>query len=490
MFEPETAEPMVAGNEKSEEAPKPNENETKPDMEEKPSMEVKPSTTTEAAPAEEAPPMLVDAAPTQSTPGPPEISPNPIEKHDEPPSSYKRQFSAATSRRILSRLHGNTGTSPSPPIPSLPNSQPPTPPRITNGESNGQPIKSIPSTLYLPLSSTAAVRSLSQPRSTTSPVGGAKRKREAEDEGPNRPAYPVTQNEPEQFTRPMPKAPVKRKRVKDDGMCVKCKRISFTDANQIIPCACGEAWHQLCHEPEIAAEVARERSQFKCATCVEEEREMVKHQRAMAKYREAKQQFISRMRQQNDVAKMREKRLATLPEFIKPELVGFEGGNASSHARREYFSGLRKTDLLNLISFSDRIQPGLLVDILVSVSKKHPDLPIFSSPDWAQPRTYQPEPQPRQTEHPNHLARPKPSKQRSKTGGVRKILKTAPAGAVDEDDDDDVLPESWPKPGHGLYARLKPEKDDPVLYDNNDEEAFSHFMVDKQGKQIMEPLKG
>lgn len=90
-------------------------------------------------------------------------------------------------------------------------------------------------------------------------------------------------------------------------------------------------------------------------------------------------------------------------------------------------------------------------------------------------------------------APPRPSKKRSKTGGVRKILKTAPAevaGQTVDDEDDDVLPESWPKAGHGLYARLKPEKEDLILFDDNDEEAFSHFMVDKQGRQIMEPIKG
>lgn len=169
-----------------------------------------------------------------------------------------------------------------------------------------------------------------------------------------------------------------------------------------------------------------------------------------------------------------------------------------------------QSDLVNLLIFSNELQPGLLADVLVSISKKHPELPIFGSPNWAQPkvvRSTEPPPiitttntdihQPQQeAQRPrqNNPARPKASKQRSKTGGVRKILKTAPAEAADpaanEADDDDALPESWPKAGHGLYAKLKPEKEDPFLFDDNDEEAFSHFMVDPRGKQIMEPLVG
>ncbi|GJC92696.1 PHD-finger domain-containing protein [Colletotrichum higginsianum] len=290
----------------------------------------------------------------------------------------------------------------------------------------------------------------------------------------NLPAY----SEPEILRRPMPRPPLKRKRAKGDGnghpMCTNCKRTSYTSANRII-------------SDEVAVDLHR----FQCRTCEVEEKEHAKYQRQLALYREAKQEQAEWKKQHNDIERRREKRLATLPKFPKTEIVGFEAGNASPAERREYFGDLMQSDLVNLLIFSNELQPGLLADVLVSISKKHPELPIFGSPNWAQPKVPQQEAQrPRQ----NNPARPKASKQRSKTGGVRKILKTAPAEAADpaanEADDDDALPESWPKAGHGLYAKLKPEKEDPFLLDDNDEEAFSHFMVDPRGKQIMEPLVG
>lgn len=53
----------------------------------------------------------------------------------------------------------------------------------------------------------------------------------------------------------------------------------------------------------------------------------------------------------------------------------------------------------------------------------------------------------------------------------------------------DSLPPMWPKAGEGLYAKISPEDEDRAfLLDENDEEAFSHFGVDKFGKQIAIPV--
>ncbi|KAJ0162843.1 hypothetical protein CTA2_3935 [Colletotrichum tanaceti] len=433
------------------------------------------------------------------------------------PSSYKRQFSPATSRYILSRLHQGSDRKPSSSAPNPRDDKPPAPSKTSDEGALHCPmdLSTLPQTLYLPGATHAAssIIALGQP-----PSAGAKRKRATGDEAArmssNLPGYP----EPEILKRPMPRPPSKRKRAKGDGnghpMCANCKRTSYTSANRIVLCSCGEAWHQLCHSPEISDEVAADLRRFQCRTCEFEEKEHAKYQRQLALYREAKQEQAEWKKQHNDIERRREKRLATLPKFPKPEMVGFEAGNASPAEvrdggvsncaipsltvlqRREYFGDLMQSDLVNLLIFSNELQPGLLADVLVSISKKHPELPIFGSPNWAQPKVPQQEAQrPRQ----NNPARPKTSKQRSKTGGVRKIPKTAPAPApaeaadpttTNEADDDDALPESWPKAGHGLYAKLKPEKDDPFLFDDNDEEAFSHFMVDQRGKQIMEPLVG
>jgi len=58
----------------------------------------------------------------------------------------------------------------------------------------------------------------------------------------------------------------------------------------------------------------------------------------------------------------------------------------------------------------------------------------------------------------------------------------------EEEEEEDALPPTWPKAGEGLYAKLPPENEDRrFLEDENDEEAFSHFMVDKEGKQMVVP---
>jgi hypothetical protein len=95
----------------------------------------------------------------------------------------------------------------------------------------------------------------------------------------------------------------------------------------------------------------------------------------------------------------------------------------------------------------------------------------------------------------SHLTPPswKAAKQKSKSSAIKKVTKQAAAPTVAAPtavDDDDVLPAAWPKPGHGLYAQLPPEKDDPFLMDEDDVEAFSHFMVNQHGKQIVGPVGG
>lgn len=66
-------------------------------------------------------------------------------------------------------------------------------------------------------------------------------------------------------------------------------------------------------------------------------------------------------------------------------------------------------------------------------------------------------------------------------GGVRveiAVVSGADGGQVS-------LPPTWPRAGEGLYAKLPAEDEDrEFLADDNDEEAFSHFMVDKMGKQM------
>ncbi|EFQ32515.1 PHD-finger domain-containing protein [Colletotrichum graminicola] len=533
MLEPLRPTAMALTSERRDEI-RPVENESRDEM------EATPSATTIWHAARDAQTTATSAALTQPSPTPAEpqrAAVSGTDKAEEPtsaPSSYRRQFSPATSRYVLGRLHQARDSKPSPPalIAAADERHPATPAAAEEAPLHCPvDLSSLPRTLHLPDATPAASPSttiLDPPP----PPAGTKRKHAADHEGggvggPRRPAslapaYP----EPEILRRPMSRPPTKRKRTRDDGngnpMCARCKRTSWTDANLIVACAsCGEAWHQLCHDQPATLVPGDDDGGFRCATCEDEEKEQAEYQRQIARYREAKQEQAEWRRRQNDVERRREKRLAALPVFPDSRIIGFEGGDASPEERREYFENLKKSDLVNLLIFSNDIYPGLLVDLLVSVSKRHPDLPIFGSPDWVQPKAPRREPQrQRQRQRQGNHARLKVPKQRSKTGGVRKILKTtpvapaaAPAAAgvagVDgeqqqqqqhqqqeddeydddgDDDDDDALPESWPKAGHGLYSKLKPEREDPLLFDDKDEEAFSHFMVDEQGRQVVELL--
>lgn len=225
-----------------------------------------------------------------------------------------------------------------------------------------------------------------------------------------------------------------------------------------------------------------------------------------------------------DINHVREKRLSTIASGISPaksELVGFFAGSASDAAvsvanlmsqkykqfanafsfqRTKYFLGKKRTDLLNILSFCDQLRPQLLADILVSVSKKHPELPIFDSPNWetslsrsldariaAAVRLARPVGRPR---HGHTVLNPKArQRQKNAKNALRRlILAQHQVGTPDEEEDveEDVLPPTWPKAGEGLYAKLPPETEDRrFLADDNDDESFSQFMVDNFGKPII-----
>lgn len=174
--------------------------------------------------------------------------------------------------------------------------------------------------------------------------------------------------------------------------------------------------------------------------------------------------------------------------------------------RIEYFSGKTRVDLLDPLSLCDQLKPQLLVDVLVSVSKKHPNLPLFDHPEWMAnlpSRSSLPKPNaasqsPRVPSQPRHglavLAAKEPRKPRSRPKPAKPIAVAATdmaghEGAVKSRADGGVeksLPSTWPSAGQGLYTKLPPEVEDgEFLEDDNDEEAFSHFMVDKVGRQML-----
>lgn len=157
-----------------------------------------------------------------------------------------------------------------------------------------------------------------------------------------------------------------------------------------------------------------------------------------------------------------------------------------------------RKDLLSLLAFCDKLQPNLLVDLLVSVTKRHPDLPVFDSPDWptnVNPSTSsdkkslsidQGQRTPQTPSAPNGsapsgISTPKVAAA-AKQAAPPKQTQTVDA-ADPWDDDDDFLPPSWPKEGEGMYAALPPERTDTAhLVDRDEGGAFQGFLVKGEGE--------
>ncbi|KAF3352692.1 hypothetical protein VdG1_08858 [Verticillium dahliae VDG1] len=161
------------------------------------------------------------------------------------------------------------------------------------------------------------------------------------------------------------------------------------------------------------------------------------------------------------------------------------GAGSVRDRRRAYFSSLRKTDVINLLLFSDAVKDGLLIDVLVSMSKKHPNLPLFNHPDWAVALTT-PASLPRLAPPKVRQPAAKPVTKRPKTSAIRKVQETE---TIADQPDEEPLPGIWPEAGIGLYSKLPPELPDPILLGQNDEEAFSGFMIDRNGRPV-EPAFG
>lgn len=162
-----------------------------------------------------------------------------------------------------------------------------------------------------------------------------------------------------------------------------------------------------------------------------------------------------------------------------------------------------RRELLNLLAFCDKLRPNLLVDLLVSVTKRHPDLPVFSSPDWhtqVTPHTSSNRKSlsidpgqrtPRSPSASNGQGAPGTSTSTPNLAAAAKQAappkQTQTVDAADPwDDDDDFLPPSWPKEGEGMYAALPPEDGDGEhLVDKDAGGAFQGFLVKGEGEGRM-----
>ncbi|KAJ4137589.1 hypothetical protein NW768_003177 [Fusarium equiseti] len=269
-----------------------------------------------------------------------------------------------------------------------------------------------------------------------------------------------------------------------EARCSKCDGAAH--ASPLLTCThCLLHWHQKCH-PHFTSNGSMTTANFICISCTAGQEQTVN---LRGKVTQQRQQEIDRLRQ---------RRLSSLPRGIfpaKPHLVGFGAGQAPHDSRAKYFETLSKMDMLNVLSFCDQMKPNLLLDILVSVSKRHPDLPIFDSPDWESQLLNGPRPTKtsKHDEKPRHghVLTNKANKLKQKT--TKKILKRTRVIEVmtsaPEEDNVNVLPATWAKAGEGMYSKLPLETEDrSLLKDENDEESFSHFFVDRAGRQIMDPV--
>jgi len=156
--------------------------------------------------------------------------------------------------------------------------------------------------------------------------------------------------------------------------------------------------------------------------------------------------------------------------------------------------------MLHVLAFCNQLRRNLLVDALVSVSAKHPDLPMFGAPDWALATTVaaaapagsavdadtpdgRVKPEAVVEEHmPAHRPAMLPGARQQVTPPSLNELKATSPGA------EDALPAGWPRVGAGLYAQLAPEADDEAfMYDERDDVAFGHFFCDSFGRIVVPP---
>lgn len=183
-------------------------------------------------------------------------------------------------------------------------------------------------------------------------------------------------------------------------------------------------------------------------------------------------------------------------------------GVTNMFQRSEYFSRYSRKDQLSLLSFWDRLRPGLLPDLLASISKRHPDLPIFNSPDWATQIASRPPPKRGLSVESGSRNNNKPASSSGTAPGIvpngspqiRSGTPGTPTGAAapqpgepsrnggaESDvpvEDDDLLPATWPKHGEGFYVTLPLEKDDPLLVDGLDDIYHQGFAVEKDGTRV------
>lgn len=233
------------------------------------------------------------------------------------PPPYVPQFSAATSL-ILNRMkEGSQGLNSALSSVSASILQPD---RAAFEEARSRLVQSMATSMTLPVPSALQkqAKSMSTTPSSSAPYSNYLLKRKRDPETAQVDFSQSTIPFPLQQQSKMPRLESQMKGVATKK-CFKCESQDAIPEDRLVTCErCSKSWHQTCHSPVIAPEVAQTLT-FQCTTCAAEREDRL---RLLGK---------DKRRRQQEVDRLREKRLAALPRGVvpaKPELVGFSAGNA------------------------------------------------------------------------------------------------------------------------------------------------------------------
>ncbi|KAK4188733.1 CoA-transferase family III domain-containing protein [Podospora australis] len=258
------------------------------------------------------------------------------------------------------------------------------------------------------------------------------------------------------------------KRTVEQALCKKCTRMHSPHNNQIVFCdGCNEGWHQLCHEPHIHDNLVSDTAKhWYCADCS---------------------------------AKRERQHAPKKPKVEQPRPKESWAGK-SVQQKRAYLSTLSTQELVGLLMTSLELHPdlpifpGTVVDAGVSAQGAPRSIFAGTTTEGLFPRA-----DANPTGQINYIRKVQGGAGAKSSGGSGKGGKGSAGKAAtqqkeqsqdrmnEEDEEFDPLMVLWPKPGMGLYSRLRPDtEDDENLADENDFEAFSVIRYDDRGRKLEE----
>lgn len=233
-------------------------------------------------------------------------------------TSYVPQFSA-TNSLILNRIKLNSPSA----NPTITTTQ------VQAYQSNNvaskgtesRPAQNMSDTLRMPLPPSSASHHSPKSRTWDFPNAGSKRKRDAPtdvDFTQNTIHFPWVDQ-----PKSLPSEGQTQPRELHSRNCSKCDGQSRAPEDTLVECnRCLKFWHQQCHSPAVTNEMVKLVG-FVCVTCTAEQEQA------------AKLKGKANHQRRDEIERLRQKRLAVLPQGVVPaksKLVGFGAGRAPDSA--------------------------------------------------------------------------------------------------------------------------------------------------------------